>query len=84
MKAPLSQIPGNHAYNIREQYNDLMSITDHSQLQQTALSLIHSGSISPTNSKKFTNTVKRSNNLRALQAYLTNFVLAADGHAVIK
>lgn len=83
MSRQISERPGNPAHAIREQYQKLMGITDPNTLKEKALELVGKGGISPKNAAKFKNVLAKEDNLNRLRGYLTNFVLAADGLAVI-
>ncbi len=74
----------NPAGRIKARYAELMAINDHETLQAEALALVEGGGISPKNKDKFVVAVRTERSLQRLQFYLTNFVLAASGHVVLR
>ena len=83
MGRAISERPGNPASGIREAYQELMGLGDLDELKRRALAIVANGGIGAKNRAVFTRTVKGAPNVARLQGYLTNFVLAADGLAVM-
>lgn len=81
--ADVSLIAGNPASRIREQYSHLMGIRCPQELKNEALRIVAEGGISDQNARKFKAVVAKETRLPRLQQYLTNFVLAASGNAVL-
>lgn len=84
MALEISTISGNPAHKLRQDYQRLMNHTDATALRTDALALVVGNpGISETNKRKFSATITKETRLPRLQSYLTNFILAADGLAVI-
>ena len=83
MGRAISERAGNPASGIREAYQELMSLGDLNELRARALAIAGRGGIGPKNRAVFERTVRTAPDLARLQGYLTNFVLAADGLAVM-
>ncbi len=79
----LSEVSGNPANAIRDQYQDLMALQDIDDLKVRAIAIVNQGGISQRNAARFKNVVARETRLEKLRFYLTNFILAADGLAVV-
>lgn len=79
----ISERAGNPASAIKSQYRELMALDCPQTLKQRAGALLAVGGISAKNAAKFRRVLDSEHRLERLQAYLTNFVLAADGLAVL-
>lgn len=86
MRIALTETPGNPAHELRQQYQRLMAIEDTDELVGTASSLVRplvGHGFSQKNHRKFARDISRARErgLVAVQSYLTNYLLAADGMA---
>ena len=81
--ADLTLIPGNPASRLRQQYENLMGIGCINELKEAALRIVEEGGVSDKNVQKFKAVLAKEKALPRLQAYITNYVLAASGNAVL-
>lgn len=81
--ADISLVAGNPASRIREQYSHLMGIGCPQKLKEEALRVFGTEGVSDKNATKFRAVLAKETRLPRLQQYLTNFVLAASGNAVL-
>lgn len=82
----LSAQPGNPAFSFRAHYQELMTINDAEELAAKALTLLeqHQGAgLSKANANKARRVLLLERNVDRLKMYLTNYILAADGHKVL-
>lgn len=74
----------NPAALLRARYEDLMVLECPDDLHVKANRIVSQSQISTTNHRRWSLTMARiQGNLAATQSYISNFILAADGHSVI-
>lgn len=90
-RADYTAIVGNPANALHASYQELMAIADPAQLADQALAIVkpYAGNgMSPAHFAKFEEAVAKNrrspNALQRLQQFISNFVLAAAGHGVVK
>ena len=74
----------NPAALLREEYDSLMACSSRDALAEEASAIIKGSAISEKNLAKWYRTIARIPNLTAMQHYVTNFLLAADGNRVLR
>ena len=85
-RSELSTQPGNPAYGLRQQYEEVKQAESLEALQQLAIELVRpyvNHGMSELEWRKFHRTVTRCRNIQELQAYITNFILKADDDGVL-
>lgn len=80
--ATLTTTKGNPAYALRQQYERLMTITDTGEFKEAVKAVLTTG-ISHKNKAKVLAVLAKEESLLRLRSYITNFLLAADGLAVL-
>lgn len=84
----LTETPGNPAFELRQQYERLMAITDTATLVDEAKTIVTpmaGHGISDRNHRKFTFEIDHATErgLVSVQMYLSNYLLAASGNRTI-
>ena len=88
MTIDLSSTPGNPAFELTQNYDRLMAITDLAELVTEAEAIVTrmvGHGISEKNHRRFTNTINhlKERGMFSVQKYLSDYILKASGNGVI-